>query len=143
MATEVLLTKNLNRLEASDALSQEALDAIPQGKQVSATIRRARNAKHHRKFFAMLNAIFESQTRYPTITHLLSVVKILTGHYDIFPVQGKETFFVKSINFNSMEQSEFESFYNHAVDIIISEILPGLNKTDLENRVLEILGERA
>lgn len=139
MATEVLLVKNLNRLEAADPISAESLEAIPHGTCISATLRRSRNVKHHRKFFAMLNAVYESQNRYPTVSHLLAVIKIMTGHYDVFPVRGKETFFVKSINFNSMDQAEFESFYNHAVDIIVKEIIPGLDKKDLENRVMELL----
>lgn len=141
MATEVLLVKTRDGLKASDPISQESIDAIAIGKQVSATLRLARNVKHHRKFFAMLGVIYENQTRYPTSSHLLAVIKILTGHYDVFPVRGKETFFVKSINFAAMDQIEFESFYNHAVNIILQEIIPGLDKQDLENRVLEILGD--
>lgn len=139
MATEVLLVKNLNRLEAAEPITSDALKAMKQGEVVTGTLRRARNPRHHAKMFALLNAIFESQTRYPTLYALLTAVKIWTGHYDSVMVDGKECFVPKSISFANMPQAEFESFYNHVINVILEKILPGVNKSDLESRVLEIL----
>lgn len=142
MATDVLLVKNLNRLEAAEPITADTLKAMKQGEVVTATLRRARNPQHHRKFFALLNAIYESQNRYSTMGHLLAIIKVYTGYYDIFPVNGKDTFFLKSISFASMDQTEFESFYDHVVNIILKEIVPGIDKADLERRVLEIIGDK-
>lgn len=142
MANEVLLQKNLNRLEAAEPITADILMAMKQGEIVTGTIRRARNPRHHAKMFALLNAVFESQDRYPTLYALLTTLKILTGHYKSMMVRGKEVILPDSISFANMDQVAFESFYNHCVKLIIEEILPGVDKIDLERRVMEILGDQ-
>lgn len=139
MATDVLLMKNLNRLEAAEPVTSEILKAMKQGEVVTGTIRRARNPRHHAKMFALLNAVFESQNRYPSLYALLTAVKIWTGHYESLMVDGKEVIVPKSISFANMPQDQFESFYNHVVNVILEKILPGIDKSDLERRIDEIL----
>lgn len=142
MAHDVLLMKNLNRLEAAEPSTADIISAMRQGEILTGTIRRARNPRHHAKMFALLNAIFESQSRYPSLYALLVAIKVWTGHYDCSMIDGREIIVPKSISFANMDQTEFESFYNHVVNVVLERILPGINKSDLERRVNEILGEK-
>lgn len=142
MASDVLLVKNMNRLEAAEPGTTDIIAAMKQGEIVTGTIRRARNPRHHAKMFALLNAIFENQTRYPTLYALLTAIKIWTGHYESTMIDGKEVIVPKSISFANMPQGEFESFYAHVVNVILQKLLPGINKADLERRVNEILGDK-
>lgn len=143
MATDILLVREGNKLGAAEPWGAEAIEAMHHGEMVTATLRRTRNPGHHRKFFALLNVVYKAQTRYATLEHLLNAVKIATGHYDVcsiemrgFPVQ---VCIPKSISFAKMGQTAFEQFYNKAVDFILTEVIPGLDRDDLERQVLEIL----
>ena len=44
-----------------------------------------------------------------------------------------------SISFAKMDQTEFESFYERAMDFLIAEVLPGIDSADLEREVQEII----
>jgi hypothetical protein len=145
MATEVLLAREGNRLGACDPMSADVITAMKHGEQVVATIRRARNPKHHAKFMALVGAVFENQDRYATFRQVLNAIKIGAGYYDKQPVViGQftvEVYLPKSISFASMPQDDFEQFYNKAVVYIVTHMVPGLDSADLERRVSEIIGD--
>lgn len=131
-------------LRASDQSSQEVLGKIKDGDIVRAVINRPRNPKHHAKLFAMLNLVWEStavQDRYPKVENLLDALKHAMGHVETFQtVSGEILTKPKSIAFESMDQAAFEEFYNQAVEIIVTRIVPHLDREDLEKQVLEMIG---
>jgi len=53
----------------------------------------------------------------------------------------KLIFKLRSISFGNMNQDSFEEFYNEVVKLIITKILPGTDKADLEREVMDMLGE--
>lgn len=141
MATELLLIRDGNRLAAAEPISAEAIDAIGKNETVAAKITRSRNGKHHRKFFVLIGEVFKNQDRYPTMEHLLDAIKIGVGHYDTYQLtKTREVVRPRSISYAKMGQEGFEQFYNSVVNYIITKILPGTDKQDLESRVMEILG---
>ena len=128
-------------LVPADPISQESVDGMRQGEVVACTMRRPRNVGHHRLFFALLNEVFVNQTRYATLDHLLDTIKIGVGHYDSYPLDdGRELVKPKSISFASMDQSSFSQFYSTVVELVCKRILPGIEESDLRNRIEEILG---
>lgn len=144
MATDVLLIRQGKGLVACDPISHENLASIAQGEQVVATIRRARNPKHHRKMFALLNEVYKNQDFYATLEGMLDDIKIAVGHCRKEPSKtapGGYRMVPKSISFANMGQTAFEQFYNKAVEFILSDVLPGMEKDDLERRVLEIIDQ--
>lgn len=143
MATEILLIKDKNRLAAADPISQETLDGMRQGETVTATIRRPRNPRQHRLLFALLQTVFENQERYKAIEQLLDAVKIAVGHCELLPVKlGAVTLEVpipRSISFAKMPQDKFETFFRDALDYIVRDVIPGLDKATLEREVYEMI----
>lgn len=143
MAEEVLLVREGSKLAASDPISAEAIERIGHKEQVKATLVRIRNPRHHRKFFLMLNEIFRNQAKHATLEDLLSAVKIGTGHctWVAITLRGLpvQVAIPKSIAWANMGQTSFEQFYNRAVEYIITEIIPGLDKAGLEDRIIEML----
>lgn len=82
--------------------------------------RRPRNIQHHRKLFALLNLAVDNwpEDQPTTVEALLGAIKLSTGHYDSITT-AKGTFRIpKSINFESMDQEEFNPFYDKAMEII-------------------------
>src|SRR5450755_3270520 len=136
---DVLLVKEGTRLCAADTLSAEALDGIRNKETVTACIRRPRNPKHHRLLFALLQTVFENQTQFATVQELLSALKLATGLFEIGKtVDGIPYTIPKSISFASMDQSSFSQWYERALDVILTKILPGVNRDELNDRVREI-----
>jgi hypothetical protein len=142
MATEVLLVRQLDRLAADNPISLETIQGLKHGEVVKATISRVRNVGHHRKFFALLNLVFQNQSRYATMDQLLDGVKIAMGYYEVVAIPQGDVLKTKSISFAKMDQTAFESFYNKVTEWLITDVLPGVKARDLHERVMEIIGDR-
>jgi hypothetical protein len=128
-------------LEATDIAGIEAIASLSHDELVTVRVTRPRNIKHHRLFFGLLNLVFRSQNYYATTEHMLDDIKIAVGHYETVESKfGGKRQRPKSINFNSMDQTQFTEFYDKAMHFILTEILPRMKQADLEARVYEILG---
>lgn len=144
MATDILLIREGYKLGAADPMGAEAIGSMANGEQVIATLRRARNPKHHRKLFLMLSEIVKNCDDYLDAEDLLDDIKIRIGFCrKLRRPNGTYLMRPRSISFANMAQDKFEKFYNKAVEIILTEILPGINKDDLEHRIIELLGDKA
>lgn len=142
MAVEMIMYCKKNHLVAADNVGFEAMQGMRDGELVTAKITRTRNPGHHRKFFALLKVVFDAQERFATMEQLLNFVKIATGHCDVMEIiKGKPIYVPRSIGFARMDQAAFEQFYDKVVKMILTKILPGVNSADLEQQVLEIIGE--
>lgn len=140
---DVLLIREGNHLCAADPISFDTLQGIGQRETVVAAIRRARNPRHHRKLFALLNVIFPHQTQFATIEDLLNTLKVATGLFDTGKtIDGIPFMMPRSISFASMTQTSFEQFYERVVDVITTKIVPGIGRDDLARQVDDILGHR-
>jgi len=136
---EMLLVKSLNRLAAAEPISQELIEGMRQGEIVTATIKRTRNVKHHRKFYALLSVVFKAQSHFVTLDHMLAVIKKAVGYCDEVKHRGQTIYVPKSISFAKMPQESFETFYDAVVNFILAEILPRVNKAELEIAVNDII----
>ncbi len=140
MAVEVFLRRQLGALRAIDATGEEALKDIPQNEIVRVTIRRPRNVAHHRKFWALIAVIFPHQSLYPTEEMLLAAMKVALGFGETIKLpDGRVIIIPKSISFAKLDQHAFEQFYDRAVLLITTKILPGVDRKDLEREVADIL----
>ena len=134
---DILLRKHLRTLVPIDGPGQEMLAGISQNEIVKAKISRPRNVQHHRKFFALLNLVFENQEKYVSPNELLAAVKIAVGHVDVIDVGGCPYRIPKSIAFHKMDQTEFDRFYASVVDVVLKHFLPGVTRDELRQELLE------
>lgn len=139
MSTTVLMRRTLaGKLEPVDEVGREAMEHVKG--VVSVEIKKPRNLGHHRKLFALLSLILPNQTRYATTEELLCAIKVYAGL--CVPVQlgdGTMVRVPKSISFASMDQTEFEAFWDRVVKVVCERIIPGLKRADLERELLEIV----
>lgn len=134
------MRRQMGALRPIDAMGEEALADIPQNELVRVTIKRPRNVQHHRKFFALINAIFPHQTLYPTEEALLAAMKVALGFgQQVKLPDGRVIVIPRSISFAKMDQKSFAEFYDRALTLILTRILPGVNKKDLQREVDDIL----
>lgn len=114
-------------LKPSDERGEKALARMGQGELVVIDLRRNRNLLHHRKFWAILNAVLDNQNKYDNDTDLLTEIKIRVGHYrEYITQQGELVYVPKSISFDECDQSEFDEFYTKAVNVM-EEMVPGVS----------------
>ena len=72
-----------------------------------------RNPKLHRKFFSLVNMLFENQEGYTNIYDLRRDLTIAAGYYEekINHFTGEVKLEAKSISFASMDEVEFRQLY--------------------------------
>lgn len=140
MAETIFMRRSLGALRPIDPASAEALERIPANQDVRVEITRPRNLKHHRKFFALLNAIFPHQTVYPTHKSFRAAMTVALGFGETYKLGDGRTIIIPgSIAFDKMDQAEFEQFYDRAIELIVTRILPGVGRADLNREVADIL----
>lgn len=143
MATDMFLRKRLGTLVPADPMSAQALADLPAGVTVKAVITQPRNLDHHRKWWALLQAVFPHQSTYATLDSFHAAIKVALGYGETVKLpDGRMIVIPGSISFARMDQAAFEQFYDRAVDLILTRILPGLDRADLEQEVLDILAGR-
>jgi len=93
---------------------------IKKNKEISIEIKQERNAKFHRKFFVLLNLVFENQDKTNNIDDLREDLTIASGYYreKLNTITGEVEIKPKSISFSQMDNAEFEVFYNSFLDTI-------------------------
>lgn len=79
-----------------------------------------RNYKFHKKFFALINMVFDNQEVYNNIEDLRSDLTIESGFFQEHEnFKGEVIKKAKSISFSKMDEIEFNSLYNNFLDTII------------------------
>ena len=141
-----LASKNLASLRPVDEAGEVALQKIRQGEVISIEIKRPRNVRHHRMFWALMTIVHENMDgdRYPTVEDLVAAIKIAAGLRTRIDLPTGETGFIPgSIAFHKMDQTAFSEFYNRVCDLIAKHFLPGVTADELRNEVEIMIGVRA
>ena len=60
---------------------EAVFESLKVGNHYKCDIRKARNPDHHRKGFALINLMFNSQEKYRTVDDLLVELKLMAGWY--------------------------------------------------------------
>jgi hypothetical protein len=124
-------------------VDEEALQEFPAEKDLSVTISRTRSTKQHRFFWTILNKICENHAEYRRAEQLLLWLKIRLGYVEEVRFHDDKVWWVaQSISFNAMDQEEFRKFFHAALDVIVEEVIPGLNTSELIVEVEQLLGFR-
>ena len=98
----------------------EVFRKIPRNTEIQIEVKQQRNYQHHKKFFALLNMLFDNQDVFTDIEQLRKELTIESGFYNEYVTFGGEVKReAKSISFASMDQGEFNSLYSKFCDTII------------------------
>lgn len=139
-----LACKTLNGLAPADVAGEEALRKVKLGDFVTVEVKKPRNGKHHRLYWALVGVVHHNQDRYETTEQLHSALKIAAGHYDLLTMpSGQEYKIPRSIAFDKMDQVEFSQFYDRVCGLIAKHFLPGVSVDDLKAEVEQMIGARA
>lgn len=124
------------------------------GEMVEIKTLRPRNAKFHRKFFALLTVGFEAweparkRKTYKgrpiakNFERFRKDIIILAGFYEqTFDLRGRMKLEAKSISFANMEDEEFEQVYSAVADVLLAKVLTTYKgRAELDAVVEQIMG---
>ena len=97
-----------------------ALAKVPIGNDILVEYKPKRNVQFHKKYYALLNAVLPNQQFYKTVDNLHEAVKFRAGYFDTLITHKGEKFLkAKSISFSTMDEVEFEMFYQRALDVCV------------------------
>lgn len=97
----------------------DSLRKIKVGATVSCDIKQPRNVLFHKKFFALINMVYENQEFYDNIDFLRKELTKKAGYYDTYTNhKGTLCFEAKSISFASMSQEDFDDLYQRFLDAV-------------------------
>lgn len=115
-----------------DDRARKSLDKVPEGTEVGVRMSHDRSLPMHNRFWAILDIVAKA-THWETPDRLLVALKIRLGRYDVCMLpNGKKVPVPQSISFAAMGQSEFERFYQDAMNVLQVEVCPGLDIDQIE-----------
>jgi len=98
----------------------DKMKRIKVGDLLQCEIKKPRNYQFHKKFFALLNMIYQNQERYNNIDHLRNDLTIEAGFYTLRQnLKGEKIYEADSISFSKMNEEKFEDYYSKCLDVIV------------------------
>ena len=141
---EIHLVRTSLGLQAYSDEDYENLQKIKVGSVVKAKIVQPRNIKFHRKFFALINAAWDSLTEQQRINlrsketfreQLLIVSGFSEPLYDLNGQKFLEK--AKSISFAKMDEPAFDKVYSKVLDTILTILVADGVSEDQFNNILK------
>jgi len=98
----------------------DKMKRIKVGDLLQCEIKKPRNYQFHKKFFGLLNMVFQNQERYNNIDHLRHDLTIEAGYYTLrHNLKGEQIYEANSISFSKMNEETFSEYYNKCLDVIV------------------------
>ena len=105
-----------------------------EGEHYEVEIKKKRNIKFHRKFFALINLCFENQEHYKHVDDLREELVILSGFFrETVTHLGEIKKKALSLSFAAMDEIQFEDVYNK----VLTEVMMMLdcNNEDINEQL--------
>lgn len=118
---KIALVRTLSGFKTAYESDFELAKKIKIGEVYEYEYKKPRNYRFLKKFFALVNMVFENQEQYTNVEHLRKDLIIESGNYDLrYDLHGVEIREAKSISFASMSETEFSELYNSVVDVVVT-----------------------
>jgi len=134
MAKITLIKQLNNTFKIAFNSDYETAKKIPLNEPIEFEFTKKRNYKFHKKFFALLNLVYENQEQYNNIDHLRKDLIVSAGFYDLrYNIEGVELQEPKSISFANMDENEFQDLYSKIIDVVVNWL--GIEKQDILDNI--------
>lgn len=134
--------KELGGLRPVNSQADDILAKLKLGDVAAVEVRKPRNLGHHRLYWALCSLVAENMDGDYSAEVVSDVLKIRTGHVTVVKTRKGEVFIPKSISFAAMDQFAFNEFFDRALKVVVSDILPRLDSDTLRAEVGAIVGGR-
>lgn len=132
---DIFLTKALSGLVGADEEAKEAMKRWKVGETLKCSVKKPRDYRNHKRYFALLNLTFENQERYTSFEHFRKAVQIAAGHVDeLVTLEGEIVLIPKSIAYDALDEMEFSKVFGETMTVC-AKILGELELHVLEEEV--------
>jgi hypothetical protein len=107
------------------------------GEEYEVEIKKKRNYKFHKKYFALVNLCFENQSVFEDINDLRYYLTMKSGYVKKVNTGTGEMFIPKSISFSSMDEIEFTDLYQKTINTVC--LFLGIDESDLLDEILNFM----
>ena len=118
---ELILVKQLNNtFKVAYPSDLDKLNRLKANEFLMCSIKQPRNVKFHRKFFALINMVYQNQEIYNNVEDLRKDLIAEAGFYEErIDFHGVIHHKPMSISFSSMSQEVFDTLYSQVLDTIV------------------------
>ena len=142
------MVKRYGSLQPSSESDFEVINNLPDGCMIKVEISRPRNAQFHRKYFALLDVLYEMFTppedadkgAVKNRKRFREDIACVTGYFDyVVNLKGEVRAQARSISFAKMEQADFEDLYEKTITYGLQKIAAGKSRGFVDDWVAQIL----
>ena len=131
--------RTLGGLVPADRNAEELIGRHALGTVLRVELKKPRNLRHHRLYWAMLALICDNLDAVRPET-LHDLIKLRTGCVHVVRTARGTVALPGSIAFERMDQAAFRDFFDRAVDVIVTDVIPGLDRDDLTRELDAMIG---
>jgi len=124
----VMMRRTSRGLEPVASFDLERLDRYSFGTDLEVRIMQRRSLPQQRLYWAMLTRVVDNADGWPSAEHLHEAIKLHLGYSEpLRTIDGRIAWRAESTAFSKMDGSEFRVFFDRAVEVISTVILPGVD----------------
>lgn len=144
MATEIICYRPkdaVSHITARTPHDVELISGLPSMRDFLATISFPRSLQHNRWYWTLLGKVVENHEFYssPEVLHLW--IKKRLGLWDELKFHdGQVHLRISSTSFPKMDQGSFKDYCDRAIDVIVTDVLPGVRRRDLIAEIEKMVG---
>lgn len=138
--TQILMRKVMGALRPADSQAQDEMAKLTPGQDYRIEVKRMRNPRQHRLYWALIRTVYEHQSRYATQEQLHNALKVAAGYCDELEGRNGTVYIPKSISFGNMSQDAFEEFFSSVVRIVTEKVMPHTSDEELRRELESMIG---
>lgn len=136
------LKRTLGGFQPADDLSAETAKRFKVGETFKAEVVKPRSRKTLGRYWVLCQMILDNTETFRSKEQVSDYLKIRTGHStSIVAKSTGEIFHVaNSIDFDSLDETQFQDFWQRVCDVVVEDILPGITQSEIEYEIQKLVG---
>jgi hypothetical protein len=113
------------------------------GETAVVDLKKPRNYKSLKRYWKLCEVVLNSSKDFKSKDQVHQFLKIRAGHATVIVAKstGEVYLLADSIDYDSIEdETEFQEIWRRVVDVVCEDILPGIDRNELEYEVLKLCG---
>lgn len=135
------MIRTLAGLAPADDHAAGILKRWPLGEHVRADVRKPRSGRTHRRYWALVNLVYQNSEQFKSPDQVHAYLKIRAGHCTPIIAKGTGEIFLvpDSISYDSLDETSFREVWERVVQVVSEEIL-GTGVPEIEEEIARCAG---
>jgi hypothetical protein len=136
------LKRTIGGFSFADDMSVETAKKFKVGETYTAEVKKPRSLKTLGRYWVLCQLILDNTEQFRSKEQVSDYLKIRVGHStSIVSKSTGEIFHVaNSIDFDHLDETQFQDFWQRVCDVVTTDILPGITQREIEYEIAKIVG---